>query len=173
MQVKPLLDFIAEHESESAAKRLNVSAYNVVWNGIQPRHRPPKPLCTMTVAEVLAWQDSIDPLYPSEAAGRYQIMEDTLRVTALAAGVKLTDRFDERTQDNLAVHLMRGRGLNFYLNGEITAEQFANQLAREWASLPVVSGRKKGRSFYDGDGLNKSLVSVQPFLAAVRAILRG
>lgn len=170
MQVKPLLDFIADHESESAAARLKISAYDVVWGGIKAKHRPPKSLRTMTVAEVLAWQDSIDPLYRSEAAGRYQIMEDTLRVAAPAAGVKPTERFDEKTQDRLAVHLMRGRGLDLYLNGAITAEHFANQLAREWASLPVVTGKKKGRSFYDGDGLNKSLVDVGPFLAAVRSV---
>jgi muramidase (phage lysozyme) len=170
MNIKPLLDFIAEHESESTARRLKISAYDVVWGGIRKQHRPPKSLRTMTVAEVLAWQDGIDPLYQSEASGRYQIMEDTLRVAHVAAGVRLTDLYDEKTQDRLAVHLMRGRGLDLYLNGAITAEHFANQLAREWASLPVVSGKKKGRSFYDGDGLNKSLVDVEPFLAAVRAV---
>jgi muramidase (phage lysozyme) len=170
MNIKPLLDFIAEHESESTARRLKISAYDVVWGGIRKQHRPPKPLRTMTVAEVLAWQDGIDPIYQSEASGRYQIMEDTLRVAHVAAGVRLTDLYDEKTQDRLAVHLMRGRGLDLYLNGAITAEHFANQLAREWASLPVVSGKKKGRSFYDGDGLNKSLVDVEPFLAAVRAV---
>ena len=68
------------------------------------------------------------------------------------------------------LQLMRGRGMDLYLSGAITAENFANNLAREWASLPVVSGTKKGRSFYDGDGLNKAHVDIEPFLAAVRAV---
>lgn len=33
-----------------------------------------------------------------------------------------------------------------------------------------MSGPKKGRSFYDGDGLNKALVDVEPFLAVLRAV---
>jgi hypothetical protein len=55
----------------------------------------------------------------------------------------------------------------------MTAEAFANSLAKEWASLPVVTGKKKGQSYYSGDGLNKALVNVEPFLAAVRAARDG
>ncbi len=169
MTIKPLLDFIAEHESESAARRLKVSSYDVVWSGISKKHRPLS-LQRMTVGEILNWQDSIDPIYRSEASGRYQIMEDTLRGLYAEAGVKLTDLYDARTQDRLAVQLLKRRGLDRYLAGKMTAEQFANSLAKEWASLPVVTGAKKGKSFYAGDGLNASLVDVGPFLAAVRAV---
>lgn len=162
MNVKPLLDFIAKPESGGD--------YGVVWGRIKPADRPKRPLVTMTIAEVLAWQESIDARYQSEAAGRYQIMEDTLRPLPAAAGLKMYDLFNEANQDALATVLLRRRGLDKYLSGEIPAETFANNLAREWASLPIVSGAKKGRSFYDGDGLNKSHVSVDEFLAAVRAV---
>lgn len=162
MNVKPLLDFIAKPESGGD--------YNVVYGGIAKKHRPKQPLVTMTIAEVLAWQDSIDALYPSEAAGRYQIMEDTLRGLWPEAGMTLLSMFNEAGQDKLATTLLRRRGLVAYMEGKISAEEFANRLAMEWASLPVVTGPKKGRSYYSGDGLNKSHVSVEAFLAAVRAV---
>lgn len=168
--MKTLLDFIAAHESEGAARKLGISAYDVVWGGIKAKDRPPRPLTTMTIGEVLAWQDSIDRLYQSEAAGRYQIMEDTLRGLYAEADMRLTDLFDRAGQDKLAVALLNRRGLSGYLSGALTAETFANNLAREWASLPVVTGPKKGKSYYAGDGLNAAGVSVKPFLAAIEAI---
>lgn len=157
---KPLLDFIAKPESGGD--------YNIVWGGIAKKHRPAS-LVAMTVGEVLAWQDSIDPLYMSEAAGRYQIMEDTLRSLYREAGVSLNSKYDAATQDRLATALLIRRGYNAFLAGGLTVQEFANNLAKEWASLPVVSGPKAGKSYYGGDGLNKSHVSVDAFLAAVTA----
>lgn len=162
MNLKPLLDFIGHHESRGD--------YNIVWARIKPQDRPKKPLVTMTIREVLAWQDSIDRAYQSEAAGKYQIMEDTLRDLYLKAGMTIDSRFDEAGQDALAKALLARRGLPRYMAGEMSAEAFANSLAREWASLPVVTGPNKGRSYYAGDGLNKAGVDVGPFLAAVIAV---
>lgn len=169
MAVLKLLDFIAEHESETTARKLGISAYNVVWGGIKKADWPPKPLTEMTIGQVLAWQDRIDPRYRSEAAGRYQILEDTLRGLYEEAGLTMGDRFDKAGQDRLAEALLRRRGLAQYRTGAISAHTFANNLAKEWASLPCVTGPKKGRSYYSGDGLNAALVDVEPFLAAVRA----
>lgn len=160
--LKPLLDFIAKHESGGD--------YNVVWGRIKKEDRPLKPLTDMTIGEVLEWQDKIDPYYPSEAAGKYQILEDTLRGLYDEAGLSKLDLFDERGQNCLATQLLYRRGLLGYLAGDITIEKFANSLAKEWASLPCVSGSKKGRSYYGGDGLNRALARVEPFLAAIRAI---
>lgn len=158
---KPLLDFIAKYESRGL--------YNIVWGGIKKIHHPPRSLTTMTVGEVLDWQDSIDSLYMSEAAGRYQIMEDTLRELVSQGHVKKSDKFDEGTQDRLATALLKRRGLDSYLSGKITAEKFANFIAREWASMPLVDGPNVGKSYYAGDGLNKSHTPVPAFLAAVVA----
>ncbi|MEX3315670.1 hypothetical protein [Sulfitobacter sp. PS-8MA] len=162
MTATVLLDFIARFESRGN--------YNIVWGGIKKQHRPPKPLASMTIGQVLAWQDSIDPLYMSEAAGKYQIMEDTLRGLYREAGMTTSSMYDEAGQDQLGVALLKRRGLDDYMSGRISAEKFANSLAKEWASLPVVSGPKKGRSYYGGDGLNKSHVSVAEFMNAVKAI---
>lgn len=160
--MKPLLDFIADHESNGD--------YNIVWGGIKRANRPPKPLTQMTIREVLAWQDRIDPLYRSEAAGRYQIMEDTLRGLYAEAGMTLDSKFDEAGQDRLAIALLRRRGLDKFLHGYLSVNKFCNELAKEWASLPVVDGPKKGRSYYAGDGLNSAGVDVEPFIAAVQAL---
>ena len=162
MNVKPLLDFIANPESGGD--------YNIVWGGIKPQDRPKRRLVEMTIADVLSWQESIDAKYRSEAAGRYQIMEDTLRPLPPAAGLLPSALFNEKNQDALATVLLRRRGLDRFISGAISAEDFANNLAKEWASLPVVAGPKKGRSFYAGDGLNKSHVSVADFLAAVNSV---
>lgn len=162
-KVKPLLDFIAKAEN---GQKID---YNVVWGGIKQADRPRR-LTDMTVDQILAWQDSIDPKYPSEAAGAYQIMEDTLRGLYMSAGVRGSDLYDGRTQDKLATQLLVRRGLHDYLGGLITPEKFANSLAKEWASLPVVSGPNKGRSYYGGDGLNKNYVTVPAFMQAVKSI---
>lgn len=162
INLRPLLAFIAQPESGGD--------YNIVWGGIGVKDRPKKPLTKMTIKEVLNWQESVDSKYRSEAAGAYQIMEDTLRPLPPAAGLLTSDLFNEANQDALATVLLKRRGLNKYLAGGITVEEFANSLAKEWASLPVVTGVKKGRSFYDGDGLNKSHVPVEVFLSAIRSI---
>src|SRR5690606_22390784 len=85
--------------------------------------------------------------------------------------------FNETLQDDLAVALMIRRGYLRYLRNEITAVTFANNLAKEWASLPVVidmqgSSRKvkKGQSYYAGDGLNKALHDPDKVLAKVMAL---
>lgn len=162
MNADALLDFIARHESRGD--------FNVVWAGIKKADRPKKPLVTMTIGEVLAWQDSIDARYRSEAAGAYQILEDTLRGLWAEAGLSLSSLFDMAGQKQLAVALLRRRGLVKYLEGKISTETFANNLAHEWASLPLVSGKGKGKSAYAGDGLNKALTDVGPFLAAVESV---
>ncbi len=106
-QCRPLLDFIKQPESRGD--------YDIVWLGIRKEHRPAamvrKRLTQMTIAEVLAWQDSIDRLYNSEAAGAYQILEDTLRDIYRRAGCSASDLFDEATQDKLAMALLERRGL--------------------------------------------------------------
>lgn len=161
-QAAPLLAFIRTHESRDN--------YNVVWGGIKQQHWPRKSLTAMTIREVLAWQDSIDHLYRSEASGAYQILEDTLREIYPQAGLTLDDLFNQVNQDKLAVALLKRRGLTKYLRGEILAETFALAVAKEWASMPVVSGKNKGKSYYDGDGLNSTRVPVDDFMAAILAV---
>jgi len=171
--VENLLAFIRKPESRGD--------YNIVWSGIKASHRPLRRLVDMTIGDVLSWQDSIDHLYMSEAAGAYQFMEDTLRGLYAEAGLRIGDMMSVQNQDALALQLLKRRGLVKYQRGEISAETFANNLAMEWASLPVVTRVKRtakgrtwtvqpGASYYSGDGLNKAHVTVDAFMAAVRAV---
>jgi hypothetical protein len=57
-----------------------------------------------------------------------------------------------------------------FLHGYLSVNKFCNELAKEWASLPVVDGPKKGRSYYAGDGLNAAGVDVEPFVAVVQSL---
>lgn len=159
-QIRPLVDLIIKAES-----RAN---YDAFWGGIQQADYPPKQLTQLTVGDVLDWQDSIDRKYRSEAAGAWQILEDTLRGVYRAAGVPLSAKFDEATQDRLGLELMRRRGLDDFLAGRLSLQRFATSLAKEWASLPVLHPMRgasrqlqRGQSYYAGDGLNKAIVKPQ------------
>ena len=50
------------------------------------------------------------------------------------------DKFDEATQDRLGMALLKYRGLNKFKSGEITAEQFQNNIAKEWGAMANTSG---------------------------------
>jgi hypothetical protein len=165
----PLLALIRKHESEGAAKAQGVpSAYDVVWSGIKPEDRPKK-ISAMTVAKVLWWQDLIDPTYMSEAAGAYQIMEDTLRTLR----VRQATVFNAATQDALCLQLLDRRGWGDCEAGRLTPEQFGDEIAKEWASLPVITGPKRGKSHYAGDGLNAAHATPEEVLRAIRAAMAG
>ena len=162
-----LLSLIRKHESGGN--------YSAVWGKIKAADRPAKPLTSMSIAEVLAWQDSIDSRYNSEAAGAYQILEDTLRGLYGAAGLSPSARFSPANQDRLAVALLRRRGLDSYRAGQMTDVAFAQNLAKEWASLPAQTKDKRGKlatgqSYYAGDGLNAASSSKEAVLAAIRRI---
>lgn len=162
--IDPLLAFIRQHESRNN--------YDCIWSGIKKADYPSKPLTQMTVQEVLDWQHRIDHQYRSEAAGAYQIMEDTLRelmaTSAKTLGVRMIDLFDPDQQDKFATLLLERRGLSRYGSGRMAPEQFCKNIAKEWASLPLVSGPRKGHGYYDGDGLNQSNADPDEFLKIVR-----
>ena len=165
--VDELLEFIAWPESRGDI--------DIVYGGIKVKDRPPNKLSTMTIGEVLAWQDSIDSQYPSEAAGKFQIMEDTLRGLYKQAGLTTGSLYSAVNQKKLAIALLKRRGLDDYLNGSITTLKFADNLSKEWASLPATIKDRKGRpatgqSYYAGDGLNRSHVSIADLLSKVETV---
>lgn len=145
--------------------------YDMMYGG--SKIQPPKPLTQMTVREVLAYQDrSVEAGSKSSAAGRYQIIRGTLRAQVRKGAVSMNDRFSVATQDRLALSLMEGRGLSRYKTGKMSLSDFAQELSREWASLPAITedlrGRRaEGQSYYAGDGLNKSLTSIRNVLDTI------
>jgi len=126
---------------------------------------PPKPITTMSINELLAWQDaSVAAGSESSAAGRYQIIRKTLRGLVAKMGLNGSETFNQELQDRLAVELMNEAGLAQFKAGEITASEFGNRLSGVWAALPRVSGDGAGRSTYAGDGLNAATTSVDAFM---------
>ena len=123
------------------------------------------PLERMTLDQALAWQKrEISAGTDSSAIGRYQFINKTLKSLKSDMGLSGNEVMDKKLQDRMAVQLLKRRGFEQYAKGKLSKEQFANNLAKEFASLPVASGRKKGRSYYADDGLNKSLVSVSDIM---------
>ena len=102
----------------------------------------------------------------STAVGKYQFIYKTLLALTKKLSILPAVRFTPEMQDALAFELLRQRGYESWMVGQVSDERFALNLAKEWASLP---DPKTGRSVYAGDGLNKSHVTPEQ----VYAILRG
>lgn len=125
----------------------------------------------MTVRQVLAWQhEFIKQGNPSSAVGRYQIVNTTLIHLVDERNIDVNRKFDRLLQDELAIALLERRGSEKYVNKEITKEQFAANLAMEWAALPKVIGANPNASYYAGDGLNASRLNVADILSAIAPI---
>ena len=158
-QAQPVLDLIGRYESRGD--------YDIVYGGIPKAQRPEK-LTAMTIDQVIAWQKQVVAAgAASSAAGKYQIIRKTLEASIAALRMSGARLFDKATQDQLAMHLLRGRGMQRFLDGQIDVDDMALGLAKEWASLPVprdMKGQsrqvKAGQSYYAGDGLNKAHATV-------------
>ena len=180
MNLVPIKTFIRKLEARGS--------FDTIWGGIKKADYPSHNLTKMSVGEVLDWQRHIRAKgYRSTACGGYQFIYKTLSALVAQSKVPLSTKFDAALQDAFAERLMAARGLGKYISGQISAEAFCNELAKEWASLPVVvpvqrvtrskAGKitKKwtvpvGASYYAGDGLNKAHVTPEAVLAAVKAI---
>jgi surface antigen len=126
---------------------------------------------SMSVGEVMDWQRGyLNRGSDSSAIGKYQFLLGTLQSLVSAYDIPHHTKFDKDLQDELAVHLLEKRELGSYLKGHISARQFAHELSKEWASLPRVTGSHPEASYYAGDGLNHSFISVREILHDVRAI---
>ena len=115
----------------------------------------------MTIAEVLGWQDRIDPTSISEAAGRYQILEDTLRRLVQTYAIDPGRLFDAAAQDELAGYLLSEAGWDEWRSGALSSRGFGDELALIWAAFPRLSGPKRGRSEYHGLAGNRARASVE------------
>ena len=123
----------------------------------------------MTVSEVVQWQkEYVQAGNPSNAVGRYQIIQPTLEGLIKELRIPPSTIFNEILQDKMAITLMERRGAIDFARATISAEQFAANLAKEWAALPRITGDNPAASFYAGDGLNASRIPVETMLGAVR-----
>lgn len=140
------------------------------YNAVVSNKKTPKPPTEMTVGEVLQWQreELADPKNSGRidvtAIGKYQIINKTLKGLVDAAGVSMSDKFDAETQDKLYMELLKGAGLNKYMDGTISKDEFAHNISKVWAGLPKDEG---GKSFYGKDGFNKAHVSWAAVMKAI------
>ncbi|MFL5607724.1 MAG: hypothetical protein ACJ8AD_14835 [Gemmatimonadaceae bacterium] len=162
-----LLDFIGSIEAPAG--------YDTVYSNAQKRVASLKarPITKRTVAE---WIADGKRGQASSAAGRYQFMRDTLKSLQKELGLRDQQVMDADLQDRLGYHLLRRRGYDLFMAGKLSVEGFGLNLAKEWASFPVLAAvqgahlpLKRGQSYYAGDKLNRALV--QP--AAIEALLRS
>ena len=150
---KGILDLIGRVESGGN--------YNILVGG-KTKDNPP--LTEMTVGQVLDFQSGMRQMgHESTAVGKYQIIRGTLAGLFQEGVVGYNDKFDQSTQDKLAEALLKRRGFEKYKAGQISSDTFADNLAKEWASLPMASGK----SYYAGTGSNKSLIGRDEVLKAI------
>jgi muramidase (phage lysozyme) len=155
-----LLHLIAEAESKG-----NYNAYfgNAGNSSID--------FTAMPIAKVMEWQSEyVRQGNASSAVGKYQIIGPTLSGLVNELEVDTSQPFDQATQDRMAITLIERRGAEAYVNSELTREEFAANLAKEWAALPRVIGGNPDDSYYASDGLNKSLISTGEVLSAIEPI---
>ncbi len=164
-----LLDFTRKTE----VGRTDRASYDVIYGHNQDKL--PKPITSMTIGELVDTQASFTKRFKSSASGGYQFMRKTLQ--DLSRELRLNGRqiFDPDLQDRLGYHLLKRRGYEEFMAGSISMTEFAKRLAMEWASFPVLAATKgargqikRGQSYYDGDALNKALVTPE----AIEAVLR-
>ena len=153
----PLLNVIAEGESSG-----NYNAYYGHAANAAVR------FTSMSVEDVLRWQEEyVRQGSVSSAVGRYQIVRPTLTKLVKEQHIEPSARFDEKLQDRMAIALLERRGSVAYVEENLSREQFAANLAQEWAALPRVTGTNPAESYYAGDGINASRISVDAVLDAL------
>lgn len=167
-----LLDFIGRAETGKTGRE----AYDVIV--FYKQDKLPKPLTEYTISELLEAQKTWAKNWRGSAAGKYQIIRKTLQGLVDQMGIPGNAKFTPDLQDRLAYRLLTTRGWQAFTSGQVTLNAFALQLAKEWASMPVLSTVqgahrvvKRGESYYAGDGVNASQKSADEFEAALKAAL--
>jgi muramidase (phage lysozyme) len=156
----PLLDTIAKGESKG-----NYNAYYSNAGNTKLR------FTDMSVGEVLKWQENfVRKGSVSSAVGKYQIIRPTLLGLVKELKLDTRVRFDEKLQDKLAITLLERRGARGFIGKKLTREQFAANLAKEWAALPRIQGTNPQESYYAGDGLNKARISIDEVFKALATL---
>ena len=157
---QPLLQLIAEAESSD-----NYNAHFGNAASTNPR------FTDMSIAQVMDWQAKyIARGNPSNAVGRYQIISPTLIDLVRQLQIDTHEKFNQSMQDRMAVALLDRRGGVHYVNNRLSRAQFAANLSQEWAALPKTIGNNPESSYYAGDGLNASRVSIDSLLGAITPV---
>ena len=91
-------------------------------------------------------EQGIEPGNQSAAVGAYQMLD--VKEIAKSMGMDTSKTiFDKETQDKMFEYFLNLAGLQDFKEGNITAEQFNNNLAKYFATIQTTSGQ----GVYDGD----------------------
>lgn len=152
-----LLDFIGRAETGKTGR----DAYDIIV--FFKQDKLPKLLTEYTLSELLEAQKTWAKNWKGSAAGKYQIIRKTLLGLVTQMGIPGGTHFTPDVQDRFGFQLLTNRGWQAFASKQVTTNAFALQLAREWASMPVLSTTqgahrqvKRGESYYAGDGVNSA-----------------
>ncbi|RVQ76132.1 lysozyme family protein [Sinorhizobium medicae] len=159
---RPMLDLIGKSEGTDKGRGYNETLGYGAYTGGD------RNLTSMTLDEIEQLQGAMlrhpRNRFNSSALGRYQIVRATLRKLKIALRLPGTAKFDASLQDRLGCHLMRGRGIDVWLAGDMSDRALMDALAKEWASLPTSAGA----GHYDGQRASVSTLQVGLALDEVR-----
>lgn len=147
---KKLMDFVAKYESNGSYNKMNGGTE------LDLEH--------MTLAQVMSLGKQ--PGGTSSAAGRYQVVPQTLSDAMRALKLSPTDMFDAATQDKIGQWLLDRRGANSYLAGNMSGGQFASNVVQEWASLKGANGK----GAYDGFNGNQGSASYSDLTSTIASM---
>lgn len=167
----PLAELVARGESTGAGG-YNAANYD---GGKKAYKAGEKDLTGKTIGEIQSSQSTKEIF----AAGRYQIVPETMQEAVQKLGLKSTDKFDEAMQDRIFNEYLTGvkrPEIQSFLSGDKAADVDAAvlSLAKEFASVGVPSsmtisdkhGERKlnpGDGYYSGVGGNpKGIASITP-----------
>ena len=104
------------------------------------------------------------PKQRSAAMGAYQMLE--VKKVAESMGFDPnTTVFDQETQDKMAEYYFNIAGYQDFKKGKITAAQFNDRLAGQFASIK----KSTGGGVYDGDGMNNAYGNIMPMLEEMKS----
>jgi conjugal transfer mating pair stabilization protein TraG len=126
-------------------------------------------LADLSLDQVRALQGDLVRANGGSAIGRYQIIASTLDSLTGRLGLSGEERFTPALQDRLALQLAADAGMPAWLDGRLSDERFAENLARVWAGLPSDG---TGASYYAGLQGNRATVAWDDVLSALRDIRR-
>ena len=131
------------------------------YDAVYPGKRRPE-ILDMTLDELAADQRERGRFAGSSASGRYQYIRKTLSSVVRQMGLDTSkEKFTPKLQDEIAIfHLRANHGLDRWLSGSMSNEDFLNRLAGTWAGIP----KTNGRSAYAGVLDNKAGIGAQAAL---------
>jgi hypothetical protein len=167
-QKMSLLDAIAKGESAGAGgyDAMNQGTVGLAGGSGNSEKVIGKKLTDMTIGEIMAKgakkTDSAEKRRDQGlifAAGRYQIIPETLKGLVDSGIVSKDEKFSPEVQDRLGMQLIKQTGAT-KLAAEGKYDEAQNALAKTWAGIPLATDvvdkrgnlKKAGQSFYAGPG---------------------